>query len=178
MKNRLALAAAFVLLFSCLTGCVRAEPVDLHTVADSELVNMAFYIAAEHADAYENYADYMESDAPEAQKTLYVAWKYDMEVQNGGLCQFFVNPSRALAPYLEDVLHTIRADSHRELFHSFVQENDIDINDLSSFIIRSVDEFQEQNERYPFDDFDKAFMRLPSIYDYMFAFVKAHMDEF
>ena len=58
-----------------------------------------------------------------------------MELQNGGLCQFFVNSSRSLAPYVDECLKMVGAEEHRKLFAEFVANNQIDLNNLDSFRI-------------------------------------------
>lgn len=88
-----------------------------------------------------------------------VIW-YQAEVNNGGLCQYFVNSSSMTAPYLEQALCEMGANRHLSLFHNFVTKHGIDVTDLSSFKIDEVEEFEEQEERYPFDDFDEAFYEL------------------
>lgn len=59
----------------------------------------------------------------DAEKVFYIASYYEMEVNNGGLCQFFVNSSRMLAPRLPDCLREIGADEHAKLFETFVADN-------------------------------------------------------
>ena len=88
---------------------------------------------------------------------VYTLYWYDLEVQNGGLCQYFVNSSRMTAPYLPEALTAVGAEGYRQDFEGFVRENGIDTGDLSSFIIQDAKEFAHQNERYPFDAFDAQF---------------------
>lgn len=92
-------------------------------------------------------------------RTLYTLYWYDLEVQNGGLCQYFVNSSRMTAPYLPEALTAVGAEGYRQDFECFVQENGIDTADLSSFAIQDAKEFAHQNERYPFDAFDEGYYR-------------------
>ena len=90
-------------------------------------------------------------------RVVYTLYWYDLEVQNGGLCQYFVNSSRMTAPYLPEALTAVGAEGYRQDFEGFVRENGIDTGDLSSFIIQDAKEFAHQNERYPFDAFDAQF---------------------
>ena len=53
-----------------------------------------------------------------AKKIYYIVNYFDMEVQNGGLCQFFVNSSRDVAPYIIECLKIIGADSYKNLLIS------------------------------------------------------------
>ena len=93
-------------------------------------------------------------------RVAYTVDAFDREVQNGGLCQYFVNSSRETAPELEAALSQIGAESCRKLFHDFVTENEIDITRLDSFAIDRAEDFAAQNERYPFDDFDEDYYQL------------------
>ena len=112
------------------------------------------------------------------QKVFFALNYLEMEVNNGGLCQFFVNSSRVLAPYISEYLGIIGATEHKQLFDGFIQKNNIDLSDLSSFKIRHVREFAAQAERYPFDEYDDAFYTLPSLEESLTAYVKANIAAF
>ena len=111
------------------------------------------------------------------QLAFFAANWYEGEVNNGGLCQFFVNSSSIVAPIMSDVLRHIGAEEHSALFTNFVQRNGIDLKDLSSFKIRDFDEFEAQTQRYPFDDFDDVFYQLEPVQRYLTAFARAHLKE-
>lgn len=115
---------------------------------------------------------------PEKQRIFYAVNLLEAEVNNGGLCQFFVNSSREVAPYISEYLGVIGAMEHKELFDNFIEENQIDVNDLTSFICEDVEEFSEQTERYPFDDYDDAFYELEPLEEYLTSFIKNNIDEF
>lgn len=118
---------------------------------------------------------------PEPQRVMYTVLWYQAEVNNGGLCQYFVNSSSMTAPYLEDALSTIGADAHLELFHRFVTENGIDVNDLDSFHIDSEDQFEEQLARYPYETFEEGYYdleRYGCLDELCSAYIQAHMEDF
>lgn len=117
----------------------------------------------------------------EAQRVFYVLNYYDMEVQNGGLCQFFVNSSRAAAPYVHQSLLAVGAKAHASLYQDFLDNNEISPDHLDSFDIFSVDEFQEQNKRYPFEEFDTAYYSLYEteiLCDLVIDYTRKHIREF
>ena len=87
----------------------------------------------------------------------YSLYMFEMEVNNGGLCQFFVNSSSECAPFISKALEEIGAMELKDLFEQFVKDNNIDVNDLSSFEIADIDEYVEQTERFDFDGFDNRF---------------------
>ena len=113
-----------------------------------------------------------------AQRTVYILSIYDMEIQNGGLCQFFVNSSRSLAPHVNPCLKTVGAEAHNQLFAEFVANNQLDLHNLDSFEIADVKEYAAQTERYDFDAFDNAYFELAPLQDYIVAYIKANITEF
>ena len=116
-----------------------------------------------------------------ARRAVYTVDTFDREVQNGGLCQYFVNSSRETAPELEEALTQVGAESYRKLFHDFVTENDIDVTQLDSFIIHSTEDFEAQNERYPFDAFDEAYYDLyqrEPLDAHCTAYIRRHLGDF
>ena len=116
-----------------------------------------------------------------AKRVYYIVNYFDMEVQNGGLCQFFVNSSRDVAPYILKCLETIGAVNYEKLLKAFVEENDIDLNDLDSFIVEEIEEYEAQTQRYPFDDFDDKYYELyetESLEDMLLIYAKQHLNDF
>lgn len=116
-----------------------------------------------------------------AKRIFYIVNTYDSEVQNGGLCQFFVNSSREVAPYLLEALHTIGADTYSNMLTDFITTHKISLDDLSSFILKDVSEFEDMEERFPFDDFDDAYYELyetNSLEKHLLEYAKAHLQDF
>ena len=103
---------------------------------------------------------------------------FDMEIQNGGLCQFFVNSSETLALHVNEYLEIVGAEEHLKLFANFVRDNHIDLNNLDSFRISDIEEFSQQSERYDFEAFDKAYSELPPLTDYITEYIKANISAF
>ena len=112
------------------------------------------------------------------QKVVYALDYLEMEVNNGGLCQFFVNSSRVVAPYVSDYMALIGASEHKALFDGFINQYGIDLNDLSSFIIHRHRDYEAQTKRYPFDEYDDAFYELEPLQNHLISFVKKHIDKF
>ena len=103
---------------------------------------------------------------------------FDMEIQNGGLCQFFVNSPETLASHVNEYLKIVGAEEHQKLFADFVRENHIDLNNLQSFRISDIEEFSQQSERYDFEVFDKAYSELPPLTYYITKYIKANISTF
>ena len=135
------------------------------------------YLWMEMTDRYANEAESLENLGP-LYRTFYILANYDMEMQCGGLCQFFVNPSRDLAPYVEEALETVSAKDHSALYSEFISDNKINVWDLESFKIQSIRQYAEQFARYDFETFDDAYYELPPLYNYLIQWVRDHIDEF
>lgn len=150
---------------------------ELAALSDAELIEACFIRTDEKVEQYEMPIDGV-NVLSEPERVFYTAWTYEMEVNNGGLCQFFVNSSRALAPLLSDCLGVLNATDHQRLFDAFILDNGIDVNDLSFFIIEDAGEFETQTQRYPFDDFDSAFYALKPVSDFLAPYLRAHLAAF
>lgn len=149
----------------------------LSELSDEELFDAVYDKINYAVDSFENTVVGMRSLSPAA-RTFFVTSYYESEVNNGGLCQFFVNSGRAVAPELSVCLAEIGADEHRTLFDSFIAENSINVNDLSSFDIDNVGEFENQTQRYDFDKFDSRFYKMKPICEYLTAYIRDHIAEF
>lgn len=114
------------------------------------------------------------------QKNISTLFQFDAEIQNGGLCQFFVNSSSDFAPFVEESLSEIGAAKILELFKNFIADNRIDLSDLSSFKISKAEEFEVQNNRYPFDAFDDAYYDIyedENLEVLLTTYARKHIDE-
>ena len=113
-----------------------------------------------------------------ARRTVYIVNTFDAEVQNGGLCQFFVNSSRHLAPYVSEALAAIGANHHKKLYDEFIETNRIDVTDLDSFRVSSTRGFKKQIKRYDFDAFDDRYYELDALEDLVSNYIRANIAEF
>ena len=112
------------------------------------------------------------------ERIFYAVNYLEVEVNNGGLCQFFVNESRAVAPLVSEYLCMIGAFAQQKLYDDFIGKYHIDVTDLSSFDIESFEDFTAQYERYPFDEFDDAFYKMKPLQDYLTKFVRDNIEDF
>ena len=149
----------------------------LSSLDDGDLFSAVLCRTESKVGKFDNISDGVKS-LSSAERVFYVTSYYEAEVNNGGLCQFFVNSSREVAPLLSECLKTIGADEHKKLYDSFISDNGIDVNDLSSFMIDDAAEFEAQTERYPFEDFDNAFYELDPIQDLLIPYIREHISEF
>jgi hypothetical protein len=164
-------------LISCGINPKEIHGEELLRLSDGELYEKVYL---QTLDLVESYPDEEAALAKMSRerRTFYILSIFDMEIQNGGLCQFFVNPSRLLAPRVEECLETVNAVEHKNLFSSFVADNNIDLNHLESFDIEDVNDYIAQTKRYDFNSFDDAYVELTPLQDYMVLYIKANISEF
>lgn len=108
-----------------------------------------------------------------AKRVFYVISYMDMEIQNGGICQFFENSSRDLSNYVIENLRIIGANEYVELYSQFISTND-----LSQ--IDSTMDYEILDEIYHFDDFDNQYYELYEknpLNQILINYMRNHLDE-
>lgn len=117
---------------------------------------------------------------------IFVLWMWNIEMQNGGLCQFFVNDGE-FAPLVPAALEAVGAKKYAALLNDFVAKHKIDLQDLSQFDldIDSMDAdmstYTDATTLYPFDEFDDAFYELygsDPLEAYMAAYIRENISSF
>lgn len=117
---------------------------------------------------------------------VFALWMWNIEIQNGGLCQFFVNEGE-YATLVPSALEAVGATDYAALLQDFVTKHNISLDDLSQFDldIESLNEdmsaYVDATELYPFDDFDDAYYELYStkpLEGYMAAYIRKNIDSF
>ena len=150
---------------------------ELSVLLDDDLFDAVVYRTEGKVTAFDDLADGVNSlNGP--QKVFYALNWLEMEVNNGGLCQFFVNSSRMVAPCISEYMVIVGANEHKKLYDDFISENGIDMTDLSFFDIEKTEEFAEKNEKYPFDDYDDAFYGLEPLETYLKKFIRENIENF
>ena len=144
---------------------------------DDQLFEAVYFYNLDLVESYPDEVNALLQISPE-RRVVYILSLFDMELQNGGLCQFFVSSSRSLAPYVDECLQAIGAEKHRKLFAEFVSNNQIDLGNLDSFRISDIEDYAAQTERYDFDAFDNSFFELSPLQDFIVAYIKANISEF
>ncbi len=87
----------------------------------------------------------------EPEIVAFTLWLLDMEVQNGGLDQFFFNSSRAFAPCVPAALMSVDASEYEALLAHFLDETGINLSALPE----DTDAFKDA-----FEEFDSAYYAL------------------
>lgn len=150
---------------------------ELLTLSDDDLFEAVYFQNLDMAEKAEDEDKQLEQFVG-PRRTVYILGLLDMEIQNGGLCQFFVNSSRAVAPYVSESLKCVGADEHLSLFDEFITTNNIDVSNLDSFKVFSTRGYIKQTKRYDFDSFDDKYYELPALQEKVVAYIKDNIDEF
>lgn len=150
---------------------------DLLVLSDDDLFETVYFQNLEIASNAEDSDREVEQFAG-ARLNVFVLSLFDSEIQNGGLCQFFVNSSRTAAPYVSDALEAVGASAHKELFDSFTSENKIDTSNLDSFKVFSKRGYIKQTKRFDFDSFDEKYYDLPPLQDKVVDYIRKNISEF
>ncbi len=150
---------------------------ELALLSDDDLFEAITLRTESKVDSFEEWSDGVNS-LNSSQKIFYSLNWLEIEVNNGGLCQFFVNSSRMVAPFVSEYMGIIGAVDHKKLFDGFISKNGIDLKDLSSFDVDDAEEFEGQYERYPFDEYDDAFYELEPIETFLKKFIREHLEDF
>ena len=170
-------AVLSIMLTSCGIKPKGIHGTELLKLADNQLYEKVYFQTLDLVESYSDEEIALSKISPEI-KTVYILSIYDMEIQNGGLCQFFVNSSRLLAPYVDGCLQTINAQEHKKLLYEFVTNNNIDLKHLESFEIEDINEYAAQTMRYDFDAFDNAYIELTPLQDYIVSYIKDNISAF
>ena len=159
MKKFLALILCVSLL---LAGCI-LNP-NVKSLSGDDLVTALAFTLSDFEDL-----------SPE-QKTAYTAACLDLEIMNGGLCQFFANYPDCAA-YISEALDRLGAAEHKALYEQFLADNAIDPLD-PLFQTETIEEFSRLYDLYPWDDFDDAYCALTPMAELLEAYIQANPDAF
>ena len=146
-------------------------------LSDDQLFEAVYFYNLDLVESFPDEATALSQISPK-RRIVFILSIFDMELQNGGLCQFFVNSSRSLAPYIDECLQAVGAEEHRKLFTKFVADNQIDLNHLDSFRISSVEEYATQTERYDFNSFENPYFELTPLQNFIVDYIKVQISEF
>ena len=93
-------------------------------------------------------------------QSMFVALMFDMEIQNGGIAQFFWNDGSAYATLVPGALREIGLEDVAALYERFVQENNITLEEIDTYRERFPMMEEGFYEYHPFDDFDEAYIKI------------------
>lgn len=152
--------------------CLRMDASELKKLDDGELCDAVRFRIQSKVFASESIRLIPE------EMVFYVVDTLDMEVNNGGLCQFFVNFGPPLATAVSQCLSIIGAEEHRAIYEKFLSEHEIDVTDLSCFEIQDVSNYIQCAEKYPFEEFDDVYFTLPPVQECLIPYVRTNIEKF
>ena len=159
MKKLLCVLLALCLLLS---GCFLAQ--DVTKLSGDELV-ISLSLLPEDFDAMSR-----------QEQAAYTAACLELEIMNGGLCQFFANCPDCAA-FVPEALELLGADEHRALYDRFLSDTGIDPLD-PMFQTEDLEEFSRLYDLYPWDDFDDAYCALTPMPQILEQYIQANPDAF
>lgn len=172
MKKLLCVVTAICMVLS-FAGCsllrhASMEVEDMLKLPDDEIIStLLMQLGAEDFD-----------NLNESQKVVYTAAALEMEVLNGGMVQFLSNEAKSAAPYVCQALEKLGAEEHLSILQQMLEQNKVDLNDLSAFVTDDLEVFSKLYDQYDFEAFDSAYEDLPSMPDLIRSYIQSHMDEF
>lgn len=114
-----------------------------------------------------------ENELTGAQIVAYTLYLFDLEVQNGGLSQFFTNSSGEFAPFVASALLAVDAVEYEALLAHFLDETAIDLETLEGC------EDERHNAAYgEFDDRYYTLYETQPLDEMVAAYIRAHADAF
>ena len=114
----------------------------------------------------------------DAQKNFYIIQYYVLQVNDGGLCQYFANAGRDTAFFLSDALTAVGAEEHRALFEAFLHDNKVATAALLSFAVDNSRDFKKMEKSYPFEEFNTSFYALAPLTESVAAYVRENIGAF
>lgn len=168
------------LLFKSSAHYAKLTSEELLVLSDEELV---VAVTGKFDQKYGLYRDYKKAltNMNDLERTVLSIADFDMETQNGGLCQYFSNSSRYSAPFLLSALDTLGSVRFKEELSRFISENNVDLNNLERFSVDDVNEYIENTKLLPFDDFDSKYQELyqeENLNEILAAFIRTNIDAF
>ena len=97
---------------------------------------------------------------PKSLQSLFIAMMFDMEIQNGGVAQFFWNDGSEYAKLVPDALREIGMDDVAALYEQFVEENHITLEEMDTYRERFPMMGEGFYDYHPFDEFDEAYIKI------------------
>ena len=170
-----------VLITSLMSGCMVSSN---DGITNSSMLNADDILAMEDNDMYDamitRFMDAEPNTLNQKQLTVAALITFDAEMMNGGLCQFFANDYNGYAQYISDALGEVGAIEMQKHYSAFVNQNEIDVTQMDSFRIVSIQDYLKQYERFPYESFDTTFSEIyqkENLGDLLLAYVRLHGDE-
>jgi hypothetical protein len=121
------------------------------------------------------------SQLTQPQKTIYVIWLVEAEVNNGGFNQFYFNSSGKYADAAETAFQQIGAVQHADLMKRANNIYEKNRERLESFDDGTIDSFSKSYENNPLNRLDDEFYKLgekENIHRLKIEFIRRNKDAF
>lgn len=110
------------------------------------------------------------------QRNCYCLLLLEEEMENGGVLQFLVNSSGKAAPEIGPALRKIGFPFLSFAWSQALEQNQIDLNDRSSLECRSLQAYQNLEQRYDFRSFERYFYQEQAeLHRAMVGYLRLHL---
>ena len=150
---------------------------ELLALSDEELLGVVWVRTERFSARFDTERRAMDNMNDE-QRIFYIAYYYMLQVNDGGLCQYFANSSRDTALFLSDALEAVGADEHRALFEDFLHDNKVATAALLHFAVDNSGDFKKMEKKYPFEAFNTSFYALPPMTEAIASYVRENVTSF
>ena len=157
--------------------CCNMSDEELLALSDEELLGVIWIRMERFSARFDTERRALDNMSAE-QKNFYITYYYMLQVNDGGLCQYFANSSRDTALFLSDALEAVGAMEHRELFEDFLHHNKVATAALLSFKVDNSADFKKMERSYPFEEFNADFYALPPMQSAIAAYVRENVTVF
>lgn len=157
--------------------CCNMSDEKLLALSDEELVSTVWIRTEHFASGFDTERRALDN-MNEEQRIFYIVYYYMLQVNSGGLCQYFAHASRDTALFLSDALEKVGAQEHRALFESFLHDNKVATAALLAFAVDNASDFKKMEDSYPFDAFNTEFYALPPMTEAIAAYVRENVTAF
>ena len=150
---------------------------ELLALPDEELLGAMWMRMVRFSESFDSERRALDN-MDEEQKNFYTAYYYMLQMNAGGLCQYFANSSRESALFLSDALEHVGADEHRVLFESFLHHNKVATAAMFSFAVVDSEEYRKMEKDYPFEEFNSTFYAIEPLTEPLAAYVRENIGAF
>ena len=160
-------------------GCQKIDLDAIRNLSDEE-------ISIEVADILDLRYGFLEDEQmalsamSETEQTVKTLAEFDLEYTDGGLAQYFTNPSRDTAPYLIESLRTINAPNMANAIEEYVATQKIDMEDPLEFHYDSQKLLEWELELYGVDAINNKLYSLieqEHFHKKMIAYIRYNLEE-
>ena len=113
-------------------------------------------------------------------RIVYTAQRFEIEVNNGGIQQYFENNSGKTAPFLSTALNVLHAEQYLKLWKVFLEQTGMDSVTLSNIASGKAQDRLDAMSEEVLEEFDESFNKLESeetLEKRIIEYARGHIEE-